>query len=732
MRSDFRDRAVLNSILRLTLLLAVATTAVGCGGGRLITIKTVPADASIVVDGVPRPKAPITERFSFGGGQFHTVFVSRPGYTDKTILLDGTSEQTEVTVTLKPRSRRVRFIVTPLPAIVKIGGKPVADAAVTQASTELEFAVDASGGWIPHVVSAERPGFRRTERVIRFTDADAVYTLPLEPERKTVVIKTEPAGADVIVDGTSFGPSPVTLEDLVIATDPQTNAWVDRAVQAIKPGYEPATSKISWDNGQTEYLLKLGIRTKTIRLKTEPPGAIVRMGQKVLPHKTDGLVELPLDYAPLNASGEMPVHELTISPPAGANNPATTLKIGWEEGKVDYAVTLSPPPNATATATTKPAVTTAVATLPSSPVTPVTTRPAVPTTTATAATTPSVPPITGTGAGLAMIKPAFRLEKSRWFVDADPRKVPLTRDVNEPDGRKPVLVARAPAGATVDGVVTSPDGGIVAWATLRAVDGSLRSQLFAHTVASNKPPVELTDGQALDLMPSFSPDGQRLLFASDRISAGQLATYEVMINLPGFAVRAAPGETSDTELWPSLDSSPRPRLYTESRPTDGSPSRLVAIETVTGKRTDLEHPGTQPRISPRSDAIVFVRGDPNTGKRDIWLLKIGENAPVNLTRSPNDDDFDPTWSKTGSRIAFASDRRLPGHSSPAQPSAAPPITESDINLWVLRVSKPSEAIPVTQNPARDDNPAWSGDDSALYFRSSRGGEWGVWKADLPK
>lgn len=707
--------AVLTALL-LGLLLAGA----GCTTGRLITIRTVPTDASIVVDGVPRSKPPLTERFSFAGGQFHTVLVTRPGYTDKTVLLDGKSDETEILITLKPRSRRVRFIVTPLPAIVKVDGKPVAEAAVTQATQELEFGIDSSGAWIPHVVTAERPGFRRTERVVRFTDADAVYTLPLEPERKTVVIRTEPAGAEVIVDGTSFGPSPVTLDDLVIATDPQTNAWVDRSVQAIKPGYEPATSKIAWDNGQTEYVLKLGVRNKTIRLKTEPSNAVVKLDQKVLPHRPDGVVELPLDFAPVDATGELPVYELQVSPPAGtAGNPAK-VKVGWDDGKVEYAVSVGRgvTPAAPVVSTTKPTVT--PPTTQRSPDVAVVTPPASMSRPATAPASKPVP----AGQGLVLLRPSFRLEKGKWLVDADPRTIFLTRETEEPDGRRPTLIARAAPGTTPDGLAASPDGRLIAWAALREVEGTLRSQLLAWNVVEKKPAIELTDGQALDLMPSFSPDGARLLFASDRISAGQLGIYEVMVSLPGFAVRSTPGETNETELWPSLDSSPRPKLYVESRATETAPSRLLAIETVTGKRIDLGHPGLQPRISPRADAVVFVRGDPVTGKRDLWLLRFGENAPTNLTNTPNDDDFDPVWSGTGSRIAYVSDR--------ASAVRRPGSFVGDINLWVLRVAKPGEAVQVTANGARDDNPAWSGDDTSLYFRSSRGGEWGIWRIELPR
>jgi len=724
--------------LGAALMTLIAVVAVGCGSGQVVTIRTVPPDASIVVDGEPRPRGPITERFSFAGGQFHTVLVTRAGYTDKTILLDGTSDQSEVVIQLKPRTRRVRFFVSPYPAIVKIDGQPISNTPVLQASAELEFAVDASNKWISHVVTAERGGFKTDTKTINFTDVDPIYNLVLTPERKTVTIKTDPPGAEVIVDGTNFGPSPVTIPELVIVMDPQSNQWVGRSVRAVMPGLEPATGEISWDEGRTEYVLKLGTYSKTIRIKTDPPDAVVRMGDKSLPRKPDGVVEAKLDFAPLNAAGELPVHELAVAPPAGLVQKfePRTLKVGWEDGRVDYLVTLDgipgvqPMPDTRPTEITptdpKPPTRPAVAT----PQDPPATRPVVDASVTPAppppASQPTRPPVPGRT--LTMLSPVFRHEKGVWLVEPGSSALPVVRSTAEPDGRKPVLIYKAAKGVTPDGVTTSSDGSLITWVALQqkpAAGGnaaSLRSQLFAMATTDSKTPIELTDGQTLDLMPSFSPDSQRLLFTSDRIGEGRLGSYEMMIAAQGFAVRAAPGETADTELSPTLDSLPRPRLYVEARPCTGGEARLVAIETVSGKRVDLGQAGMQPRISPRADAVVFVRADARTGQRDIWLLKLGgDNEPINLTQSPDDDDYDPAWSKTGSRIAFASNRN--GGNKPSEP---------DINLWVLRVAKPTELMQVTDNDARDDNPTWSGDDTSMYFRSSRGGDWGIWRIDLPK
>jgi Tol biopolymer transport system component len=125
--------------------------------------------------------------------------------------------------------------------------------------------------------------------------------------------------------------------------------------------------------------------------------------------------------------------------------------------------------------------------------------------------------------------------------------------------------------------------------------------------------------------------------------------------------------------------------------------------------------GTQPRVSPKNDFVLFTSVNEKTGKRDIYRMSDQGGVPENLTNSPDADDFDPAWSKDGSRIVFASDRVVDDSS------------QRNFDIWMLDLAKPGEPQRLTSNLSQDDNPIFDLGDSGIFFRSNRGGQWQVWR-----
>ena len=659
------------AVLMLTLLALLPMA--GCvSGSRTVTVSAQPADAEILIDGAERGRGSVTETLSFSNGRTYTVKVARLGFTDQVFILDGTPEQDLTHIVLKPRLKRVRFVVNPrLPAIIRVDGKALHEKERLEASVELEFSVDADGKWIPHIATAERPGYQQAEVKVRFDDASAVYTLNLDPVRKDVTIITDPPGAMVSIDGVPVGPSPVHRPGFVIGVDEVTNAWRRYRVRAEMPGHESAETTITYDR-QTEYALKL-------------------------PSLTPGSDEPP-----------DPPHTKPTSHPA--TQPSTQ--------------SVKPPP-ATQPHTMPGTVPNRVPdTMPS-----------------TAPTQPVAPPVASVTATLKGFRPRWTRGPGGWTATPDEftQSAPLKTD--EPGGHAVRQIVRAAEGQTIGSLGTSGDGARLAYSVLTGDRLRLQSRIYVKRLDNDQSPAALTQGEHLDLMPMFAPGGGRVLFVSDRKTAGQFdvfaaptaggAVEAVVVPPPG--VDAAAAEPAGTLwLWPMLDAAPQPRLYVERRAATGGEPRIVAVETKTGKHVDLGQVGVQPRVSPRADAIVFVRADLRTGKRDLFLQREGVAGAVNLTQSPDDDDYDPAWSKDGSRIAWTSDRALPD-TTPANASHDDDtFLARDLNIWVMAIAKPQSATPITANSASDDAPAWSGDDTAVYFRSDRGGAWGIWRAPAPR
>ncbi|HEX8916136.1 MAG TPA: PEGA domain-containing protein, partial [Humisphaera sp.] len=227
-------------------LLAVMLLVAAAGGGcvsrpRLIVITAEPPDASISIDGSERAKGLFRDELSFEGGRTYTVRVARLGYTDETRVLDGSPDQDRISVTLKPRLKQVKVVVKPrLPASIRLDGRPVGGGERVEWGDTLEFTVDAQNQWIPHRVTAYRAGYREASATIRFTDPKSEYELNLSTETKSVMIRTDPPGADVYVNGRRVGVSPVLESDLSLEVDPVTNEYRPYQVRATKAGFEDA------------------------------------------------------------------------------------------------------------------------------------------------------------------------------------------------------------------------------------------------------------------------------------------------------------------------------------------------------------------------------------------------------------------------------------------------------------------------------------------------------------
>ena len=165
-------------------------------------------------------------------------------------------------------------------------------------------------------------------------------------------------------------------------------------------------------------------------------------------------------------------------------------------------------------------------------------------------------------------------------------------------------------------------------------------------------PINLTaDSSFDDIQPAFSPDGQQIVFRSGREGGGIF-----IMDAAGRNVRKL-ADGGHTPIW-SRDGTEiiiahanGQRAMSRTPP----PSPLYAVNLESGSRRIITAgDAVQPSCSPNGLRIAFW-GMRQGGQRDIWTIPAKGGEPVEVTNDAS-SDWNPVWSPDGSYLYFASDR----------------------------------------------------------------------------
>lgn len=193
----------------------------------------------------------------------------------------------------------------------------------------------------------------------------------------------------------------------------------------------------------------------------------------------------------------------------------------------------------------------------------------------------------------------------------------------------------------------SPDGNSLVFASNRT--GHFNIYVFSYRNAGT---LQVTHGDKDDRYPNWSADGRKIVFGS--IRTGKSDIYETSSDgSSGFL------QLTDSPLleeYPNYPSDRKGLLYARAAKKNilSRDMQVVLSDSLPASANAvILAEGDQPRFSPNGQRIVFVSR--RTKNEDIWTMTREGSSQTQLTTDTK-ADTDPFYSPDGRRIVFASKR----------------------------------------------------------------------------
>jgi TolB protein len=207
---------------------------------------------------------------------------------------------------------------------------------------------------------------------------------------------------------------------------------------------------------------------------------------------------------------------------------------------------------------------------------------------------------------------------------------------------------------------------------------------------------QITFSRTLNMSPSWSPDGSRIVYSS--LTRRQWVISMINVNT---------GQISTISRWPGLNSAPAfcpsdPDLISFASSRDGNVEVYSCRTRGSGLRRLTRHYAidTTPTWSPSGKQIAFVseRG----GLPKIYIMNDNGSNVRRLTKTIDTFENSPNWSPRGDRIAFV-------------------VMHGNIFDIATSDLYGEDVMILTYGSGSNENPRWSPDGLKIVFSSTRRG-----------
>lgn len=225
--------------------------------------------------------------------------------------------------------------------------------------------------------------------------------------------------------------------------------------------------------------------------------------------------------------------------------------------------------------------------------------------------------------------------------------------------------------------VWSPDGKKIAFESNR----ERKFQIFVME-GNGKNQIRVTEGPFDNRFPAWSPDGKKIAYESKRDQ--KFAIYVIDLESKKEKMLTNAFRRSTLPHW-----SPDGKNIAFTANRLGWGVYVMDRDGLNIRPLDTEGGSCRPAWSPDGRRIAYVsqKGD---GKGDIWIMNRDGSGKLKLTTDSKNYDYDPSWSPDGKWIVYAS------------------TPDKERGNWEIRIIDVvnGESKQITQHPARDEFPDW--------------------------